>query len=125
MNRPPGAFPDLPLYPTEEQIGGAVMGADRAKEWPSKAKYLEDKHGLPPVDELMGGRFWPAVVAYFLARHGVRPPHALDAPQIVPTISTRVRVVPFRPDGKEDFDVEETQAPHGRRHRSRDHRTGV
>jgi hypothetical protein len=113
----------MPLYPTEQQIASAVMGVDRAKEWPSKAKYLEDKHGLPPVDELMGGRFWPAIVEYFKTRHGVDLPKSVDAPQIATTMNSRVRVVPFRPDGKEDFDVAEAQATPGRRHRSRDYRT--
>jgi hypothetical protein len=55
----------LPLYPDEETIAIEIMGARRAKDWPEKARYLEDKHGLPRVDELMGGRFWPAVVEFF------------------------------------------------------------
>src|SRR5258708_25767305 len=100
------------------------MGPERAKEWPSKAKYLQDKHGLPPVDELMGGRFWPAIVEYFRTRHGISLPNTVDGPPIVPA-NSRVRVVPFRPDGKEDFNVEEAQTAPGRRPRSRDHRTRV
>ncbi|UFW82889.1 hypothetical protein BjapCC829_23150 [Bradyrhizobium barranii] len=55
---------DMPLYPTEAQIARAVLG-DRAKEWRRIAKVLEDKEGLPKINELMGGRFWPAVVAFF------------------------------------------------------------
>jgi hypothetical protein len=47
----------MPLYPDEKAIARAVMGW-HAKEWPVKAKYLEEKHGLPRVDELMGGRFY-------------------------------------------------------------------
>ena len=90
-------MPDMPLYPNEKLIAAAVMGQDRAKEWPVKAKYLEDKHGLPPVDELMGGRFWPAVVEFFNIRHG------LGADSLARSILQRVRVVPFAPDGKEDF----------------------
>ncbi|MCS3929238.1 hypothetical protein M2175_004269 [Bradyrhizobium elkanii] len=55
---------ELPLYPTEVQIARAVLG-DRAKDWKRIAKVLEDKEGLPKINELMGGRFWPAVVAFF------------------------------------------------------------
>jgi hypothetical protein len=79
---------DPALYPSESEIATLVLGK-RAKDWPATARYLEDKHGLPRVDELMGGRYWPAVEAY---RHGMpiggsRPP-----------ISSRVRIVPFKPD---------------------------
>ncbi|MCS3896116.1 hypothetical protein M2171_005249 [Bradyrhizobium japonicum USDA 38] len=54
---------EMPLYPTEAQIARAVLG-DRAKDWKRIAKVLEDKEGLPKINELMGG-FWPAVVAFF------------------------------------------------------------
>ena len=47
----------LPLYPDEETIAIEIMGARRAKDWLEKALYLEGKHGLPRVDEFMGGRF--------------------------------------------------------------------
>lgn len=59
-----GAIHEMPLYPTEAQIARAVLG-DRAKDWKRIAKVLEDKEGLPKINELMGGRFWPAVVAFF------------------------------------------------------------
>jgi hypothetical protein len=81
----------MPLYPSESEIAVAVMGSKRAKEWPAKARYLEDKHGLPRVDELMGGRYWPAVIAYFNIRHGLAGG--------TPT-NSRVRIVPFKPDVK-------------------------
>lgn len=115
----------IPMYPDEDRIALEVMGPARAKEWPSKARYLEDKHGLPRVDELMGGRFWPAVVEYFKTRHGIALPPAVDGGSNSQTINARVRVVPFKPDGKENFDGPETQRPAGRRHRSGDHRSGV
>jgi hypothetical protein len=60
---------NLPLYPDEHQIALAVMGPKRAREWRSKAEYLERK-GLPRIDELMGGRFWPAVIEFFARREG-------------------------------------------------------
>jgi hypothetical protein len=96
----------MPLYPDEKAIARAVMGS-RAKDWPAKARYLEDKHGLPRVDELMGGRFWPAVVEFFNTRHG------LGTGSLAPSTSNGVRVVPFAPDGKEDFSA----APRRRRSR--------
>jgi len=46
----------MPLYPDEATIAVAVLGLKRAKEWPSIAKFLQDKDGLPPVDKQMGGR---------------------------------------------------------------------
>jgi hypothetical protein len=61
---------EIPLYPTEAQIARAVLGS-RAKDWPRVAKVLEDKEGLPRINELMGGRFWPAVVAFFHGWHGI------------------------------------------------------
>ncbi|MEY9184883.1 hypothetical protein [Bradyrhizobium sp. USDA 313] len=72
----------IPLYPSEAEIAVLVLGAKRAREWPAKARYLEDKHGLPRIDEVMGGRFWPAVVEYFRRRHGV----SLDAPDRIHTV---------------------------------------
>lgn len=54
--------PHLPLFPSEKQIGEAVLG-DRAKEWPSIARYLEDKFGLRKPHPMFGRRYWPHVVA--------------------------------------------------------------
>jgi hypothetical protein len=39
-------------------------------EWKAKATVLE-RHGLPPIDPLMGGRYWPAVRAFFDRRYGI------------------------------------------------------
>jgi hypothetical protein len=39
-------------------------------EWPAKATVLE-RHGLPRVDPLMGGRYWPAVRAFWDRRYGI------------------------------------------------------
>lgn len=87
----------MPLYPDEAAVAAAVMGPKRARDWPEKARYLEDKHGLPRVDELMGGRFWPAVVAFFRERHGM----SVDGRP--GPISKTIRVVPYKPDGKENY----------------------
>jgi hypothetical protein len=82
------------LYPSESEIAVLVLGK-RAKDWPTTARYLEDKHGLPRVDELMGGRYWPAVEAYFRVRHGMKV-DGVDHGRV----SSRVRIVPFAPDRK-------------------------
>ena len=88
------------LYPSESELAVLILGK-RAREWPRIASFLEDKQGLPRVDELMGGRFWPAVEAYFRIRHGVSP---LDGSSLLaPKSNRRIRVVPFKPDGKDNF----------------------
>ena len=115
----------LPLYPDEETVAIEVMGTRRAKDWPEKARYLEDKHGLPRVDELMGGRFWPAVVEFFRMRHGVKLRERLDAeesggPPFNPSRS--IRIAPFRADSKEQHDGPEASPANGRRTRGRGHR---
>lgn len=55
-----------PLYMTDEQIAIAVLGEDRAHEWPAILAHLESENAdrLPPISTLMGGRFWPHVVQY-------------------------------------------------------------
>jgi hypothetical protein len=63
---------EMPLYPDEAAIAVAMLGQNRAKDWPRIAQHLQDKHGLPPVDQEMGGRFWPAVKQYFYSRHGMQ-----------------------------------------------------
>lgn len=89
----------IPLYPDEATIAKEVLGPKRAKDWPSLAKFLEDKEGLPPIDKQMGGRFWPAVDAYFRQRHNMHVlPHVGDAPPLVPRASSRIQIMPTGPD---------------------------
>jgi hypothetical protein len=106
---------DAPLYPDEAEIARRVLG-ERAQEWPGKAAVLE-RDGLPKIDPLMGGRFWPAVRQCFLDRHGLVG--QLLGGEALPAKS-RVRVVPFAPDGEVDFDGEKAQAARCQR---RDRRT--
>jgi len=106
---------EAPLYPDEAEIASRVLG-QRAREWPGKAAVLE-RDGLPKIDPLMGGRFWPAVRRWFLDRHGLAAQITAGAP--LPAKS-RVRVVPFAPDGEVDFDGEKAQAARSQR---RDRRT--
>jgi hypothetical protein len=73
----------IPLYPDEATIAVLVLGK-RAKDWPRIAKYMEDKHGLPRVDELMGGRYWPAVEECFGLRQGYSALPRVDGSLCVP-----------------------------------------
>jgi hypothetical protein len=86
----------IPLYPSEDEIAVLVLGSMRAKDRPRVASYLEDKDGLPRVDELMGGRFWPAVVAYF------RQPRNMDLIENFARTgaSSRIRIVPPPPGSR-------------------------
>jgi len=99
----------MPLYPDEERIALEVLGPARAKEWPRLAVYLEQKHRLPPVDELMGGRYWPSVKLCFDLYHGIA--NIKDAPTISgPAVSDRIKIVAPKPDGRENFDAEKAQS---------------
>jgi hypothetical protein len=101
---------NLPLYPEEEQIAVAILGPERARQWAATAKILE-REGLPPIDPLMGARFWPAVQKFFENRNGLDDgiPAGVKSPR-----ASRVRFVPFAPDGREILDGEEAIAPERR-----------
>jgi hypothetical protein len=77
----------LPLFASDDAIGTALLGADRAQEWRHIAPLLEAR-GLPKVDHLMGGRYVRAVMAFFDHEYG------LD----------RGGEVPLAPDGVENFE---------------------
>jgi hypothetical protein len=72
------------LFPNESEIARRL--SQNPLDWPAKAIVLE-RHGLPRVDPLMGGRYWPAVEAYWQRRYGL----------------SRIEV--HQPDGKEKFDA--------------------
>jgi hypothetical protein len=72
------------LFPCEAEIARRLSQAP--EDWAAKAKVLE-RHGLPAIDALMGGRYWPAVLAFWNRRYGLS---IVDASQ---------------PDGKEDLNV--------------------
>lgn len=61
---------NLPAFASDAEIGKALLGPDRACEWRGIAEILEGR-GLPPVDDLMGGRYTPAVRAYFDKEYGL------------------------------------------------------
>jgi hypothetical protein len=59
----------VPLYPSEDELARLVMG-DRAQLWRERVQVLE-RHGFPPIDPLMGGRYLPAVRKFLDSRHGL------------------------------------------------------
>lgn len=75
----------MPLFASDDLLSGALLGADRIREWQQIAPLLEAR-GLPKVDQLMGGRYTPAVRAFFDHEYG------LDYGNL-----------PLAPDGVEDF----------------------
>ncbi len=72
------------LFPNESEIARRL--SQNPLEWPAKAIVLE-RHGLPRIDPLMGGRYWPAVQAYWHRRYGL----------------SSIEV--HQPDGKENCDA--------------------
>jgi hypothetical protein len=67
---PPIGLADLPLYASDDELGAAILGRARAKEWSGIASALERK-GLPPVDALHKGRYVPAVKRWYDLRNGL------------------------------------------------------
>jgi hypothetical protein len=72
------------LFPNESEIARRL--SQNPLDWPAKAIVLE-RHGLPRIDPLMGGRYWPAVEAYWHRRYGL----------------SSIEV--HQPDGKENFEA--------------------
>jgi hypothetical protein len=76
----------LPLFATDDLLGDALLGSDRAQEWLQIAP-LWEKRGLPKIDPMMGGRYVPAVRAFFDHQYGLDLGNG----------------GPLAPDGVEDF----------------------
>jgi hypothetical protein len=60
----------IPLYADEEEIGEAVLGFERRKEFRGLAILLE-RQGLPKISPLLGGRYVPAVKHFFDSYNGL------------------------------------------------------
>ncbi len=73
----------LPLFADDAAIGAALLGRERAHEWPAMARQLEAR-GFPTIDPVIGLRYVPAVLAFFDFRYGLRskPPATPDWDQI-------------------------------------------
>jgi hypothetical protein len=77
-------FDDLPLFATDLELGAALLGQGRAREFTGIATMLE-REGFPPVLALWGGRYVPAVRAFLDQMHGgaapvARPVQAMENP---------------------------------------------
>lgn len=94
------------LYPSERELALLILGKDRAHQWPAFA-VVEERHGLPPVDQLLGGRYWPDVSAYLQRRSARAVP--------VPAPSARTRAWEPKLDGS-GVDLA-TPGLHGQRRR--------
>lgn len=71
------------LFPCEAEIARRL--SQTLPEWSAKAIALE-RHGLPRIDPLMGGRYWPAVEAFWRRRYAL------------------ASIEPSQPDGGENLD---------------------
>ena len=56
------------LFPCEGEIARRL--SQEPRKWRATAVVLE-RHGLPRVDPVMGGRYWPAVLAWWNRRYGL------------------------------------------------------
>lgn len=102
-----------PLYPSESEIAVLVLGK-RAKEWSAIARFLTDKEGLPRIDPVMGGRYWPAVEEFFRKWQGMVPVDTANR--------ARIRLLPPKPDGKDNLNGSEASTVNDRRNQNRDNR---
>ncbi|WP_079568018.1 hypothetical protein [Bradyrhizobium erythrophlei] len=68
--RAPLTWDRLPLFSTDEEIGEAVLGWDRRREFTGLAQ-LHERDGLPKISLVWGGRYVPAVKAFFDSEYGL------------------------------------------------------
>lgn len=68
--RTPKTWANLPLFATDEEIGEAVLGYDRRREFSGLAS-LQERYGMPKLDPVWGGRYVPAVKAYLDSDYGL------------------------------------------------------
>ena len=59
---------DQGLVPSEQEIARRL--SQELGTWRATAAVLE-RHGLPRIDPIMGGRYWPAVFAWWNRRYGL------------------------------------------------------
>jgi hypothetical protein len=70
MTRAPKTWANLPLFATDEDIGEAVLGYDRRRDFTGLAS-LHERMGMPKLDPVWGGRYVPAVKAYLDSDYGL------------------------------------------------------
>lgn len=66
----PKTLSELPLFAPDEDIGEAVLGWERRKDFRGLAA-LHERHGMPKLDPVWGGRYVPAVKAYLDSDYGL------------------------------------------------------
>lgn len=77
---------NLPLFAADHDIGIALLGPDRACEWPSLVP-LYERQGFPKIDAVMGGRYVPAIRAFFDQQYGLAAaipaaPDGIERPEV-------------------------------------------
>jgi hypothetical protein len=72
MSRTPLTLDMLPQYATDEEIGEAVLGRDRRREFAGIAQMLE-RDGMPKICPLMGGRYVSASKGSLTSKMALRP----------------------------------------------------
>lgn len=90
--RAPLTLDKLPLFADDEQIGEAVLGKERAKEFSALAK-VRERDGMPPVSAFWGGRFVPAVDAFLRFDQGLTANKPLKEHGVEGTWPSNVRKV--------------------------------
>ena len=93
MSRTPLTWDRLPLFATDDEIGEAVLGRDRRREFAGIAQLLE-RDGMPKMCPVWGGRYVPGVKRFLDVQHGLSA------------------AVPFAPNGvKGNFHEQAKRAP--------------
>jgi hypothetical protein len=73
-------FDQLPLFASDQEIGEAVLGPGKAKEFIA-AIPLWERRGFPGVDALAGGlRYVPAIKAFFDQEYKLQDGNVASAP---------------------------------------------
>jgi hypothetical protein len=72
---------ELPLFASDEDIAGALMGPGKGRVFRAIVPLLE-RRGFPKYDGLMGGRYVPAVKAFFDREYDVSGPAQVSAPHV-------------------------------------------
>ena len=95
MSRAPLTWDRLSLFATDEELGEAVLGRDRRREFAAMAQ-LHERDGMPKIDPVWGDRYVPGVKAFFDSQYGL------------------LAAVPFAPNGVEgNFHGQAKRAPKG------------
>ena len=70
MTRAALTWDQLPLYAKDEELGEAVLGRERKREFSALAQ-LYERDGMPKICPVWGGRYVLSVKAFFDAQNGL------------------------------------------------------